>query len=61
MPTGKSCFVYKHTKAVDPTVRMHRIPTEVKHRQQWLEALGIEEINLPKDPIKSMQLSLSRC
>ena len=50
MPTGKSCFVCKHTKAVDPTIHMHRTPKEGTHRQQWLEAMGIEEVDLPKDP-----------
>ena len=49
MPTGKSCFVCKHTKAVDPKIHMHRFPKEVIRRQQWLEALGIEEGDLPKD------------
>ena len=50
MPTGKSCIVCKHTKAVDPTVHMHRIPKVMPLMQQWLEALGIEETDLPKDP-----------
>ena len=50
MPTGKSCFVCKHTRAVDPTVHMHRFPKEVILKKQWLEALGIEEADLPKDP-----------
>ena len=50
MPTGKSCIVCKYTKALDPTVHMHRIPKVVPLRQQWLEALGIEETDLPKDP-----------
>ena len=49
MPTGKSCFVCKHTKAVDPTVHMHRLPKDVTRKQQWLEALEIEEADLPKD------------
>ena len=49
MLTGKSCFVCKHTKAVDPKIHMHRFPKEVIRRQQWLEALGIEEGDLPKD------------
>ena len=50
MPTGKSCIVCKHTKALDPTVHMHRIPKVMPLRKQWLEALGIEETDLPKDP-----------
>ena len=50
MPTGKLCIVCKHTKALDLTVHMHRIPKVVPLRQQWLEALGIEETDLPKDP-----------
>ena len=49
MPTSKSCFICKHTKAVDPTIHMHRFPKEVARKQQWLEALGIEEVDLPKD------------
>ena len=50
MPTGKLCIVCKHTKALDPTVHMHRIPKVMPLRQQWLDALGIEDTNLPKDP-----------
>ena len=37
-------------KTVDPLVHMHRFPKEVARKQQWLEALNIEEADLPKDP-----------
>ena len=48
MPTSKSCFVYKYTKAVDTTVHLHRLPKEVICKQQWLGTLEIED-DLPKD------------
>jgi len=42
MPSIKSCYVCKHTKAMDPGVHFHGL------RQEWMEALNIEEGDLPR-------------
>lgn len=49
MPAGKSCYACKHTKAQDPYVHMHQFPKDSKRRQQWCQALNIDEKDLPKD------------
>ena len=49
MPTGKLCIICKHTKTIDLTIYMHRIPKEGTFQQLWLVALGTEEVDLPKD------------
>ncbi len=49
MGGGKSCYVCKHTKARDPGAHMHRFPSEIEKRQQWIEALSLQGRDLPKD------------
>ena len=46
MGGGKSCIVCKHTRARDPGVHMHRFPANPDKRQEWCEALCLQEKDL---------------
>ena len=49
MGGGKSCIVCKHTRARDPGVHMHRFPANPDKRQEWCEALCLQEKDLRSD------------
>ena len=44
----KSCYMCKHMKERDPGVHMHRFPANPERRQQWCQALHVQEKDLPK-------------